>query len=121
MSNSRIKEIIFSYGIQPVQQAFYSRLDYFAASKGRWLALGLSLALLATFLFMPVENLTGTRWAVFLQILAAYMVARLSSGVALYQHCQLEHHRGGGVLFATGSIDMEEEPDPMGFGSDGHT
>ena len=85
--------------IDPLKDAIGLRIRYFAASRLRWLALGFLIATLITMLAIPEINLTGTRWAVFLPVLAAYLTARLSAGVALFEHARRFHH-----------------PDDMGFG-----
>lgn len=74
-----------------IKDALKLRMHYFAASKLRLLALALLVALLVTMLAIPEMNLTGTRWATFLPALVGYLTARLSTGVALFDHAHLFH------------------------------
>lgn len=88
--------------VGPLRDAAGARADYLLEHKSRLLALVVAVALLAAFLFLPVEDLTGTAWAVYLQILAAVLLARLSAGFALHAATRQQH------LHAA---------DPMGFGA----
>ena len=78
--------LLYDYIVDPVRAMVTLRLRYFAAARSRWLALALLVAILITMLAIPEMNLTGTRWAVFLPFFGSYIMARLSSGVALFDY-----------------------------------
>lgn len=69
-----------------LRHAFGQRYDYFMERKLRLLVLIICLSALITFAVIPVEDLTGTRWAYFAGMLVAIVLARLSSGFELYQY-----------------------------------
>jgi len=101
-------DVLYHWILIPLKDAIGLRLRYFAASWQRKLALGLLIATLITMLAIPEINLTGTRWATFLPVFAAYITSRLSAGVALFDHVRVMHDPDFGFAGMATDNDSEE-------------
>lgn len=100
-----IKSLLFDHVFDPLRDAIKLRLDYFLASKSRWVALSFLIAILITMLSIPEINLTGTRWAAFLPLIASYIMGRLSAGVAIFEYAHKTHQGSVSLGFVGGDID----------------